>query len=71
MEREPDWESMVLGRTQAVDFIGSLAKDWRKMAEQYRVTGKHRAIGEEIESDCYEECAEMLETRIEDFSRTK
>ena len=65
MEKEPDWESMVLGRTQAVDFIGSLEDDWRKMADQYR------EIGREAEARIYEECAEMLETKIEDFSRTK
>jgi len=64
MEREPDWESMVLGRTQVVDFIGGLEKEWRKMAEQYR------AINKETEAFCYEECAEMLETKIDDFSRT-
>ena len=64
MEKEPDWDSMVLGRTQAVDFIGGLIGEWRKMAEQYF------AIYKPGHAECYEECAEMLETKIEDFSRT-
>ncbi|GAF79849.1 unnamed protein product [marine sediment metagenome] len=64
MKKEPDWESMVLGRTQAIDFIGGLMEEWRKMAEQYRVIYKTGL------AECYEECAEMLETKIEDFSRT-
>ena len=65
MKKEPDWESMVLGRTQAVDFVGGLEGKWRKMAEQYREPGR------DAEAFAYEECAEMLETKIEDFSRTK
>ena len=65
MEKEPDWESMVMGRIQAVDFVGSLKDDWRKMAMQYR------ELGRDSEAAAYDECAEMLETRIEDFSRTK
>ena len=64
MKKEPDWESLVVGKTQAVDFIGVLVKDWKIMAKQ------HCDIGREEAAMAYEECAEMLESKIEDLANS-
>lgn len=61
---EHDEESIIEGHTQAVEFVGQLEKEWREKAEHYRESGY------EAEARTYEECAEELESKIEQFANT-
>ena len=61
----PDEESIIIGRTQACDFIGQLEKEWHDLAIKYRNKHLYR------EANIFEECKEMLEAKIESFAQTK
>ena len=61
----PDEESIIIGRTQACEFIGKLEDDFKKLADAYRKYGQKQS------ADIFDECAAMLEEKIEDFARTK
>ena len=62
---EPDEERMIIGRTQACEFIGQLEAVFKIMADANRKYGQKQA------ADAFDECALMLEEKIEDFARTK
>lgn len=57
-----DDESLIEGRTQAVEFIGQLIKEWKETAKVYEEGG------EKDSADIFRECADSLEKRIEDFA---
>ena len=61
----PDEESMIIGRTQACEFIGQLENKFKQLADAYRKYGQKQG------ADAFDECARMLEAKIEDFARTK
>lgn len=61
----PDEESMIIGRTQACEYIGQLEDEFKHLSRIYRDRGRQEA------ADTYMECAEMLESKIEDFANTK
>jgi len=48
--------------TQVIKFIGELGERWRNMATAYR------KYGQGPDANAYEECARMLEKRIEGFA---
>ena len=59
-------EIRIQGRTEALDFVGTLIEQWKKMAEDYRdKMGSSNAM-----STVYDECADMLEKEIEEFANT-
>jgi len=61
----PDEESMIIGRTQACEFIGQLEGHFKQLADANRKYG-HKQV-----ADTFDECARMLESKIEDFAQTK
>lgn len=65
MRRKPDEESVIIGRTQALEFIGALGKEWRDIATKYNKHGEYAA------GNAFEECANMLESKMEDFAGIK
>ena len=61
----PDEESVIIGRTQACEFIGKLKDEWENTSEKYREEGYNMA------ADIFKECAEALEAKIEAFTEIK
>jgi len=66
--REELYELIVQGRTEALDFIGILIEQYRDLAEEYEMRGGPCG---EFQADAYTECADMLETKMEDYANEK
>ena len=54
----------IMGRTEALDFVGTLSETWRKLASEYKNRGRM------AECEIFTECAEMLESKIEVFANS-
>lgn len=52
-------------RTEAMDFVGTLIEEWKKLGDAYMASNHPSAI---YIYEAYKECAEMLEKRIEKFA---
>jgi len=58
-------EMEVVRPQTACEFIGELEDKFKKLADAYRKYGQKQS------ADIFDECAAMLEEKIEDFARTK
>ena len=58
----PVEESIIIGRTQAVEFVGKLEEEWRKISKDYESKLRYR------EANIFNTCADMLEAKIEEFA---
>lgn len=59
-------EIRIQGRTEALDFVGTLITKWKKMAEESRA----KTDSSNATSIAYDECAYMLEKKMEEFANT-
>ena len=55
-------EARILGRTEAMDHMYSLVKQWRRTAKRYKNNPEFTTV--------FNQCAEMLENKIEEYSNS-
>lgn len=56
---------MIMGRTEACEYIGALIEIFKDIASLYRNETRF------IEADIFDKCSELLEKRIEQYANTK